>query len=252
MRPRIAPSTMIDEGTTRRSRRVRPRRVHRADRRVASPRRWRRRAPVAPPVQGRAAGSTGAGTGGRRGRGVVSAPSRDRRRRLRRAGPVAAGPVGAGRGPVAERRAATLARKTGRRRSSRSTSSVIEPSKRISPRSRKMARSRQGHGTVDALLDQDHGRPVGVDAPDDLHEALDRHGGETEGELVDHEQARLGHHDPGQGQHLLLAARQRARRLVETVLELGEQRHGFVQGGLGPRRCRGGTCARRCAGSRGR
>ena len=92
----------------------------------------------------------------------------------------------------------------------------------------------QRHGAVHALLHQDHGGPVGVHPTDDVHEALHRHRRKTEGELVDHEESGLGHHHPGQSQHLLLAARQRPRRLVEAVLELGEEADGFVEGDLGP------------------
>jgi hypothetical protein len=92
----------------------------------------------------------------------------------------------------------------------------------------------QAHGPVDALLDEDDGGPVGVDPANDGHETLDGDGGQSQGELVDHEQARRRHHDPGQGQHLLLAARQGARRLVEAGLELGEQVDGFVDGGRRP------------------
>ena len=94
----------------------------------------------------------------------------------------------------------------------------------------------EGHGAVHALLDEDHRGPLGVHPLHDVHEALDRHGGEAEGELVDHEEPGFAHHDPRQRQHLLLAARQRARGLVETGLELGEEADGVVEGRLGARR----------------
>ena len=43
-----------------------------------------------------------------------------------------------------------------------------------------------------------------------------------------------GHHHPGQGQHLLLAPRQRAGRLVEAGGQLGEAVDGLVEGRPGP------------------
>ena len=41
--------------------------------------------------------------------------------------------------------------------------------------------------------------PCGVDLPHDVHEAVDRHGGQAQGQLVDHEQLGAGHHAPGPG-----------------------------------------------------
>ena len=42
-------------------------------------------------------------------------------------------------------------------------SAVVGPSKRTSPRSKKIGALGESHRAVDALLDQDHRRPRGVD-----------------------------------------------------------------------------------------
>ena len=48
-------------------------------------------------------------------------------------------------------------------------------------------------------------------------------GCEAEGQLVGDEQLRLGHEHPGQGEHALLATRQRAGRLLASVASRGNR-----------------------------
>ena len=127
-----------------------------------------------------------------------------------------------------------MPRKTGRRRSSRWRSSTVGPSKRISPRSMKKHRCGQAYGAVDALLDQDHRGALLVDASDHGHEDVHGHGRQPEGELVDEQEPGTGHHDPGQGEHLLLPARERPRGLVQTGLEHRKGIHGLGQRAGGP------------------
>ena len=77
---------------------------------------------------------------------------------------------------------------------------------------------------------------VGVDPADDAHQPVDGHGRQAEGQLVDHQQLGLGHHHPGQGEHLLLAPRERAGRLVEAAASSGNASSGLStarRGGAG-------------------
>ena len=51
----------------------------------------------------------------------------------------------------------------------------------------------------------------------------DQHGGEAHRRLVEQQEPRAGHQRPADGQHLLLAARQRAARLACGAPAAGEQ-----------------------------
>ena len=80
----------------------------------------------------------------------------------------------------------------------------------------------EAHGDVDGLLDEDDRRPLRVDVPHDVEELLDDHRCQAEGELVDHQQLRLGDERLAEREHLLLAAREVARLLRPPSLEDGE------------------------------
>ena len=110
----------------------------------------------------------------------------------------------------------------------------------------------QAHGPVHALLDEDHRGAVGVDPPHDVHEPVDGHGGQAEGQLVDHQQPGPGHHHPGQRQHLLLAARQRAGAAGRAARPARGTGRWPRRARPGPGPCRAGTSARRCGGCRAR
>ena len=82
------------------------------------------------------------------------------------------------------------------------------------------------HGAVgeaqrggDRLLHQDDGGAVGVDGPHDLEEVLHHRRGQTERQLVDHQQARPAEERLRQAEHLLLASGQVARGGVHPAPE---------------------------------
>ncbi len=84
-------------------------------------------------------------------------------------------------------------------------------------------------GQVGVLLDQQHGETVLLVEPlDELEQLLGDQWGETEARLVAQQQLRPAHQRPGDGQHLLLAARQRARLLGTPI---GEPRERLVPQG---------------------
>src|SRR5213080_43579 len=64
-------------------------------------------------------------------------------------------------------------------------------------------------GEHDVLLDQQHGRAVLIDRLYDFHHPIHHLWGEAQRWLVDHQQFRPGHQSATDGDHLLLAARQR-------------------------------------------
>ena len=75
------------------------------------------------------------------------------------------------------------------------------------------------------LLDEQHGDAVDlVDLADDVEDLVDQEGREAETGLVEHQQLRLGHQRAGDGEHLLLAARQVAGLGLGA---LGEAREGL-------------------------
>ena len=96
-------------------------------------------------------------------------------------------------------------------------SSAVGPSKRISPRSMKKQRCGQAQGAVQALLHQDHRGAGVVDAPHHAHEALHVMGARpSASSSIINRRGRVII-DPRQGEHLLLAARERAGRLVQPL-----------------------------------
>ena len=81
-------------------------------------------------------------------------------------------------------------------------------------------RDGQRHRRV--LLHQEDGHALPVDGLHGLEDLLDEHGGEAHGGLVEQEQPRARHEGAADGEHLLLAARQRARHLHPPLLEARE------------------------------
>ena len=80
-----------------------------------------------------------------------------------------------------------------------------------------------GGGDVHGLLDDDHRRALRGQLADDVDQVGDDGRGQAEGELVDDEEPGPAQHGLGDGEHLLLAAGQRRRLLVEESFEAGEQ-----------------------------
>src|SRR5690606_32063574 len=73
------------------------------------------------------------------------------------------------------------------------------------------------------LLDQQHADPVlGIDAPHDLEDLRDDERRQAERRFVQQEQARAQHQGAADREHLLLAARERARLLVPTFAQAGK------------------------------
>src|SRR5438067_11460881 len=74
-------------------------------------------------------------------------------------------------------------------------------------------------GVMDVLLDQEHRGAFALKLGDDLEDALHQQGGEAKRWLVQQEEFRPAHQRPTDGQHLLLAARQRAAVLRQPLLQ---------------------------------
>src|SRR5262249_15872039 len=79
-----------------------------------------------------------------------------------------------------------------------------------------------GH-EADALLGEDDGQAGRLQAPKLLLEQLHHERRQPFGGLVEEEDGGVAHERAGDGEHLLLAARQRARALVPALLETREQ-----------------------------
>src|SRR5581483_11765776 len=90
----------------------------------------------------------------------------------------------------------------------------------------------QLQGPADVLLDEEQGGPLRGDLVEVVEDLVDELGGEAERHLVDEDELGPGQPGVGQGQHLLLAAAQRAGPLVEALAEdrerLGGPRHRFL------------------------
>ena len=91
---------------------------------------------------------------------------------------------------------------------------------------------RDGGGDVDRLLDDDHGGALRGELADDVDEVGDDGWGEAEGELVDDQEPGAAQHRLGDGEHLLLTARQRRCLLVGEALEVREQLEDLGAGAL--------------------
>src|SRR5262245_62241458 len=76
---------------------------------------------------------------------------------------------------------------------------------------------------IGVLLDEEDGNALLlVEIANDREDLLDDEGRETERRLVEEQEARAAHQRAGDGQHLLLAARQGAAALIEPFLESRE------------------------------
>ena len=125
----------------------------------------------------------------------------------------------------------------------RRTSGIGEERRRralAGDRGRARARSRGGRGRAPRARSARPGRPT-TPRPVDLAEhpkiASTIRGARPERRLVEHEQPRPGHERAPDGDHLLLAARQRAGELASALAQAREHRVDRVQAGrlLGPR-----------------
>ena len=103
---------------------------------------------------------------------------------------------------------------TDRRMSGRSSSSAVGPEKRTSPFSRNTARSASSRATLTDCSTTTMVVPCAWSIRTTLEELGHDGGGQSERELVDHQELGLDDERHGQRQHLLLAARQVARLLV--------------------------------------
>ena len=79
-----------------------------------------------------------------------------------------------------------------------------------------------GQRAAGVLLDEQDRHPRLVDGLDLLEEGGDDHRGQAQRRLVEQHQPRLGHQPPGDGQHLALAAAQRARSLAGALAQNGK------------------------------
>ena len=121
--------------------------------------------------------------------------------------------------------------KTERRMSGRSSSSAVGPSKRTWPFSMNTARSASSRATFTDCSTTTIVVPRAVDLPDDVEQLGHDGRRQPERQLVDHEHAGPGDQRAGQGEHLLLAARQGPRRQVEPRRQRREQRQHLRGGG---------------------
>src|SRR5215216_177743 len=75
----------------------------------------------------------------------------------------------------------------------------------------------------DVLLDDQHRVPLGADAAHELEDLRDDDRRQAHRGLVEEDELRPAHEGPGDGAHLLLAARHRAGELVAALLQAREQ-----------------------------
>ena len=110
-------------------------------------------------------------------------------------------------------------------------SSELEPSRTILPVFQDVAPPADHEGHPGVLFRQKDRGPGLVDGLDDLSDDLPHdERGQPHGGLVQEEQLRLGHHRPGDGQHLLLPPAERPGELFLPVLQNGKQRVNLLQG----------------------
>ena len=88
---------------------------------------------------------------------------------------------------------------------------------------------------VHRLLDEDDRRTRGADLVHDRQQLLHDRGRETEGELVDHEQAGPGDERHSERQHLLLTAGEVARGFVEALAQHREETEHVLDAVVCPR-----------------
>src|SRR2546427_3358180 len=100
------------------------------------------------------------------------------------------------------------------------------------------ARDLEGQSHV--LLDEQDRHPVAVEDVDDLVDLGDHAGHQTLGRLVEEDDLGLEHHRPRDREHLLLAARERATRLVAPLPQHREPPVDLLEQGVASRRLHAG------------
>ena len=80
------------------------------------------------------------------------------------------------------------------------------------------------------LLDQEDGQALGLEADEDAADLADDERGEPFRRLVEEQHPAVGEERPADGQHLLLAARERAARLGFALPEAREQLEDAIEG----------------------
>ena len=117
------------------------------------------------------------------------------------------------------------------RSSGRARSSLASPVNWMRPRSITCARLASPSATVANCSMSSTPTPDSATVADRRDEALDDDRSEPERELVDEDEARLGHERLGEDEHLLLAARERPRREVEPLLSSGNSSSAYARPG---------------------
>src|SRR5271165_2933384 len=82
----------------------------------------------------------------------------------------------------------------------------------------------KSRGEAEVLFDQEDGEAVALELGDGAADLLDDDRSQALGRLVEHEKARAGAQDPGDRQHLLLAARELAAAARKPLAQVGEER----------------------------
>src|ERR1700682_97767 len=77
---------------------------------------------------------------------------------------------------------------------------------------------------IHVLLDEQHRHSLSVDLPDGDENGLHQERRQSQRRLVEKEQARVGHQPARDGQHLLLAARERPGQLPDALAQAGKER----------------------------
>src|SRR5207244_13208901 len=80
------------------------------------------------------------------------------------------------------------------------------------------------------LLDQQNGEGLRLERADGLADLLDDDRRETLGRLVEQQQPRAGAQNPGDRQHLLLAAGELGALAAQPLLEIGKQAEDRLEG----------------------
>src|SRR5439155_5892343 len=88
---------------------------------------------------------------------------------------------------------------------------------------------RDAQRLVHVLLDQQHGGALRIDLRDGVENRPHQERRETQRRLVEQQQARLRHQAAGDGEHLLLAARERACGLADALAEPWKERQTPLQ-----------------------
>ena len=82
------------------------------------------------------------------------------------------------------------------------------------------------------LLDQQHGDALALEAANDVEYLFDQDRGKAHRRLVEQHHLGIQHQRTGNGQHLLLAARERPRQLVTPLDQAREHFHRLVEVGV--------------------